>query len=154
MLNLLGWMLSLALMAAVIFTNYPLVQLNSSNNPMEFGLYDALSRVFWSIALCYIIFACVQGSGGPINSLLSNPLWQPISRLCYSIYLLHFPVILLVTATMKTSPFSTELNAFHSFIGNYVLTVFVSIVATLAFESPILTIEKLIFGSNKKTGSD
>lgn len=147
MLNLLGWILSFALMIAVIFTNYPLVQLNSKNIPLEFGLYDALSRIFWSISLCYIIFSCINNSGGPVNSFLSHRLWQPISRLCYSIYLLHFPVILLIHVSMKTTPYFNELDAYHAFIGNYVLTVFISIIATLAFESPILTIEKIIFRS-------
>lgn len=37
-----------------------------------------------------------------------------------------------------------------SFCGNYILTVFVAIVATLAFESPIVTIEKMIFAPAKK----
>lgn len=32
------------------------------------------------------------------------------------------------------------------FLGHFILSVFVSIVATLAFESPIIAIEKLIFG--------
>lgn len=32
------------------------------------------------------------------------------------------------------------------FLGHFVVTVFVSIVATLAFESPIIAIEKVIFG--------
>lgn len=35
---------------------------------------------------------------------------------------------------------------FHTFIGNFVVTVFISIFASLAFESPIIILEKLIFG--------
>lgn len=38
---------------------------------------------------------------------------------------------------------------FLTFIGNYVVTVFVSVVATLAFESPIIIIEKLIFAPKR-----
>lgn len=33
------------------------------------------------------------------------------------------------------------------------LTVLVAIIATLAFESPIVVIEKVIFGSGKKSGN-
>lgn len=39
---------------------------------------------------------------------------------------------------------------FQAFIGNYVIAVFVSIIATLLFESPIFIIEKMIFGPKKK----
>lgn len=144
----------MALMAGVIFANYPLIQLDSKATAIEYGLYDASGRVIWSIALCYIIFACVQNSGGPINWFLSHPLWQPFSRLCYSIYLLHFPVVMVTMASMKTSPYFSELIAFHAFIGNYTLTVFVSLIATLAFESPIVIIEKLIFDPKKKPESN
>lgn len=158
-------------MATVILANYPLAQLDSKATPLHYGLYDAFGRVGWAIALCYIIFACIHNYGGPINWLLAFPLWQPLSRISYAIYLLHFPVILVTMATMKTSLYFSELNAvsfvqfeyfivftitiflylqFHAFIGNYFITVFVSIVATLAFESPIITIENLLFDSKKK----
>lgn len=36
------------------------------------------------------------------------------------------------------------------FIGNYVITVLVSLFACLAFESPIVIIEKAIFGRNRQ----
>ncbi|XP_055304070.1 nose resistant to fluoxetine protein 6-like isoform X2 [Sitodiplosis mosellana] len=149
-LNFFAWTVSLALMAGVIFTNYPLVQVDSTANSLDYGLYDALSRVAWSIALIFIIFSCVHNSGGPVNWFLSHPLWQPISRLCYSIYLLHFPCVMVVMSSMKASPYFSELIAFHAFIGNYMLTVFVAAIATLAFESPIIIIEKLIFDQKKK----
>lgn len=48
---------------------------------------------------------------------------------------------------MKTAPYFSELIAFHGFIGSYIITVFVSLIASLAFESPIVVIEKLIFNA-------
>lgn len=150
MFNLFAWTLSLTIMAAVIFGNYPLIQLDSTATPITYGLYDALSRILWSIALCYIIFACVHNSGGPVNWFLSHPLWQPFSRICYAVYILHFTVVLIMAATLKTSPYFSELSAFHTFIGNYILVVCIAIVATLAFESPIVVIEKILFSPQKK----
>lgn len=148
--NVFAWVLSIGVMIAVVVVNYPLVQMDSKIDAIYYGLYDALSRVFWAIALCYIIFACVHNSGGPVNWFLSHQLWQPISRICYAIYLLHFPVLLVIVASMKTAPYFNELIAFHTFLGSYVLTVFVSIIASLAFESPIVVIEKILFSPKKK----
>lgn len=110
-MNLFAWIVSLALMLVVIFANYPLLQPNRQSTALEHGLYDSLSRVAWASALCYIIFACVHGYGGPVNWFLSHPLWQPLSRLCYSIYLLHFPIVLVIQATMKTTPYFSEVSA-------------------------------------------
>lgn len=53
-------------------------------------------------------------------------------------------------ATIKTPPYFSELSAFHSFIGNYVLTVIVSIVAMLAFETPFVKLDRFMFRSEKK----
>lgn len=78
--------------------------------------YDALSRVVWSIALCYIIFACIHKKGGPINSILAHPLWQPLSRICYSIYLMHFFVIRMTMASTKSPFYFSELNAVSCFL--------------------------------------
>lgn len=58
---------------------------------------------------------------------------------------------MVTAASMKASPYFSEYIAYHAFIGNYVLTVIVATIATLAFESPIVIIEKVIFGSKKKS---
>ncbi|XP_031623576.1 nose resistant to fluoxetine protein 6-like [Contarinia nasturtii] len=150
MINICGWALSLVAMILVIFINHPLQQQDNKFSPLIYGLYDAFSRIVWSIALCYIIFACVHGSGSIVNRFLSHPLWQPLSRMSYSIYLLHFVVIGNVMGTQRTPPYFTETAAFNTFIVNYVMTIFVSIIGTLTFESPIIVFEKILFNSSKK----
>lgn len=150
LLNLFAWALSLLVMVTVIFINYPLVQMDSKIDPIYYGFYDGLSRILWSIALCYIIFACVHNSGGLVNWFLSHPLWQPLGRLSYATYLVHFPIITLLMVTTKTSIYFSELIAFHGFIGNYVLALGVALIVTLTFKSPIIILEKLLFKSKKQ----
>lgn len=103
-INLVGWIVTFALIATVIFANYPLVQRDIKTSSIDHALYDSLSRVAWALALSYIIFACVHGYGGPVNWFLSLSFWQPLSRLSYAIYMLHFHVIFIVMASAK-SPF-------------------------------------------------
>lgn len=134
-----------------IFANYPLQQLTSESTPLDHGLYDALSRVAWSAGVCYIIFACVQNAGGPVNTILSHPLWQPFSKLGYTIYMVHFSVVMITMATIKAPPHISELSAFIFFIGNYVLSVFVGIVAMLAFETPFVKLDKYMFSSGRRS---
>ncbi|XP_031616894.1 nose resistant to fluoxetine protein 6-like [Contarinia nasturtii] len=143
MLNACFWTLSLTTMIVTIFINYPLQQLDENNriSPFVYGLYDALSRIAWSITLCYIIFACDNGYGGVINRFLSHPFWLPLSRISYAIYMLHNYVIGIVINT-PTSQYFSETEAYKMFIVVYVVTIFVSIIGTLAFETPINVIEK------------
>lgn len=151
MFNLLAWAASLGTMGAVICLTYPLEQLDSKYRPIHYGLYDGLSRVGWSIALCYIVFACVHyNAGGPVNRFLSHPLWQPLSRLCYSIYLVHVPVIIAMAAAMKTPHYFTPLSLLQNILLTYIVTVLVSAIAALIFESPTVAIEKWIFSGTVK----
>lgn len=48
-----------------------------------------------------IIHACITGHGGPVNSFLSLPMWRPLSRLTYAIYLIHMPIMMLTTGSLK-----------------------------------------------------
>lgn len=98
-------------------------QMDSKATSLVYGLYDAFSRVTWSIALCYI-FACVHGYGGPVNWFLAHPLWQPISRLSYSIYLLHFMVIMVLMLPMEAPGYFTELSAVsYGFCKTFILNL-------------------------------
>lgn len=50
-----------------------------------------------------------------------------------------------MAATMKTPFYFTHLSLLQNIILTYILTVLISAIAALIFESPFLMIEKLIF---------
>lgn len=75
------------------------------------ALYDGTSRVLWATSIGWIIFACVHGYSGPINSFLSLRHWQPISRLSYCIFVLHEIVLRIQSGAMKSSTYFNEYNA-------------------------------------------
>lgn len=143
-LNLCAWTLSLALMVHTVLGFHPFYPFSSTNSTsFEYGLYSAYSHIFWTIPLCYIIFACSHNSGGAINRFLSHPFWQTISNLSYAIFLVHHPIVLLTAASIKTLPYFNEITFIRSVIGNVGLSILVAIPLTLAFDSPIDTIVKL-----------
>lgn len=57
------------------------------------GQYLLRNRALWSICVGYAIFACVNGQGGIVNRILSHPLWQPLSRLSFNVYLVQLGLI-------------------------------------------------------------
>lgn len=54
-------------------------------------------RIIWSLALCYIIFACAFGFGGVVNRFLSKPVWHPLSRLSFVAFLIEGMVMTVVS---------------------------------------------------------
>lgn len=138
-------------MAIALFAHHPFYQAtNVKTTALQYGLYDAFNHVIWSAPICYIIYACAHNYGGAINWFLSHPAWQPFSRISYAVYLVHYPVSYLVSASVKSLPYFNEITLIQSIMGNTGLSILVAIPATLAFDSPIDTIDKLIFSYGQR----
>lgn len=161
-------------MFIILCLNHSFAQPDSEYGSLDYALFDSLSRIIWAIALCYIIFACAHNYGGPVTWLLAHPLWQPISRLSYSMYLTHFFIIRMTIASVMVSNYFSDWIAvsfattfliktniypkeflfnfqLQSFIVNFTFTVLISTVLTLAIESRISKIKELIFTPKTKT---
>jgi peptidoglycan/LPS O-acetylase OafA/YrhL len=143
----LSWVLSLLVLTGIVFAH-------SSFNAgqytvLEGALFNSFSRVCWSGALCVVILLCVNGYGGVVNSFLSSNVFTVLIRLNYNVYLLHLLVIGEVVGQGRTPIHFSNLVGFHSFWGNYAFSLGAAVVWTLAFESPVLVIEKIVFGQSK-----
>ena len=97
----LGWTFSTAICLSTVFGLYPYWPTDFScltekcYSPAASVLWASFGRLAWSLGVSWIIFACINGSGGFINDFLSWPLFSPLSRLTYAIYLIHMHIIFL-----------------------------------------------------------
>ncbi|KAJ9594766.1 hypothetical protein L9F63_013926 [Diploptera punctata] len=103
-----GWTYSTVACTAVIHWIYPLQQVNHEYNVIEHSLYLSLSHPLWASGISWIIFACISGYGGFINTLLTWKAMIPLSHLTYCVYLLHFVVLCVVMANTKTSGYVND----------------------------------------------
>lgn len=140
-------MCSLVTMIIVVVLPFKLEQIDSPATPLDRGLYDAFGRVAWSIAISYIIFACSHNAGGSINRFLSHRFWQPACRISYAIYLTNLLILFVTMGAEKSAYDFNEVLMWKNFYFNLIVIIFVSIIATIAFEMPFVNIEKAIFDS-------
>jgi peptidoglycan/LPS O-acetylase OafA/YrhL len=85
-ISYVSWIVAIALLYNVFYNNEPFKLFGSNRHA-----YDATYRPFWSLAICYIVFACHQHqTGGFIRWFLSLNLWQPLSKMGLSIYIFHY----------------------------------------------------------------
>nr|CAI5818215.1 unnamed protein product [Callosobruchus analis] len=108
---------------------------------LETSLFNTLTRPAWSIALCGVIFLCVTGYGDAVNSLLSKPIFTILIRINYNVYLTHVIALVSTYGSFKTPYFGEAYRVLVDFWSVYVLTLFIALIWTLAFESPFIAIE-------------
>ncbi|XP_046738162.1 nose resistant to fluoxetine protein 6-like [Diprion similis] len=109
-------------------------------------------RPCWSIAIAWIIYACTQGYGGPVNRFLSAPFFRPLSRLSYSIYLLHFSIQSQRNAVARTPVSFSNSLIIYEYLIDLALSIVAAFVFTLFFESPFVVLAKIF--DNPKSESN
>ncbi|XP_045478918.1 nose resistant to fluoxetine protein 6-like isoform X2 [Harmonia axyridis] len=107
------------------------------------SLHIALIRQYWAMGISWIMVACISGYGGPVNWFLSLPIYQVLNRFTYSVYIVHYMIITLWFASMKSPIYFSDWMMGYFFWGNLCFTSIVSYFWVLAFESPIIILEKI-----------
>ncbi|XP_069691572.1 nose resistant to fluoxetine protein 6-like [Periplaneta americana] len=145
-----GWLLTIIASVIVYSSIYPFLQKDHKYDALQAAFYYALARPVWSICVAWIIFACVSGYGGIANTILSWKVWRPLGRLTFAMYVFHYQIIFARLARTKTPVYQSPSGKAGECVQNLVLTVLVAIVMTLAIESPIVQIEKLLFPKDRR----
>jgi hypothetical protein len=90
------------------------------------AIHIALVRPIWSLAVSWVILACTNDYGGekkktkkakptklfsgPINWVLSLPIYQVLNRFTYSIYLSHLTIFYMITFAKKRPDYFSSFN--------------------------------------------
>lgn len=145
-----GWIFAMTANLGILFAMLP-VNAGYHLPDALAGIYSATSRVIWALSLGWVTFACSAGKGGILGSLLSSRIWLPWSRLTYSAYLIH-PIVMAVFYGSRQTTFEfSHFLMFYVALGNLVLTYVISLLLCVVFESPIVSLEKLL--TNGRTRS-
>nr|KAG5705740.1 hypothetical protein BaRGS_027399 [Batillaria attramentaria] len=115
------------------------------------AFYNAVNRQVWALCVSWVVVACVTGNGGFVNTILSWRALIPLSRLTYCVYLMHIMMMeLYCTILLFTVLHDATLTVVSFFLTMLVLTYMGAMVASLAFEAPMMALEKVIFARKKR----
>jgi peptidoglycan/LPS O-acetylase OafA/YrhL len=90
------------------------------------AFYIALVRPVWCLAISWVILACTNDYGGdkkktkkskptkllsgPINWVLSLPIYQVLNRFTYTVYLTHVTILYMITYDKKHPGYFSNIN--------------------------------------------
>ncbi|KAJ2950206.1 hypothetical protein O0L34_g11568 [Tuta absoluta] len=149
-LTVLGlWIFIIGCSAVGIFAGHPAKSFDWDNQIVD-SLINSFSRVIWSAGMGVMIVFCVHGYGGPLDWFLSLDFWKLPSRLSYGMYLFHFQIMFVTSASALAPVYFTEMRAMYRFVAEFTLAMVVSFVATVFIDSPFSIIFKQFLGGGPR----
>ncbi|ESP03045.1 hypothetical protein LOTGIDRAFT_230482 [Lottia gigantea] len=106
--------------------------------------FQTLFRLVWALVLFWLIFVCVHGYGGFVNTILSWGAWIPLSRLTYAAYLIHLIVMASFTGNMRGFGYTNGFYIMNNYIGIFAITYAASFIISVVVEAPFLALEKVM----------
>ncbi|XP_060083287.1 O-acyltransferase like protein-like [Ylistrum balloti] len=146
MIGFAGWTIATAVALTLKYSIYSFNREGGEPwTKLQNAFYEAFDRPVWAMCVAWVVFACHNNMGGPVNSLLSWKGFVPLSRLTFSCYLIH-PVVMLVHGFSRRALFYvTDYNMVHLFLGNLTVSFMSAFLLTVTIESPFIALEKLMF---------
>ncbi|XP_045202111.2 nose resistant to fluoxetine protein 6-like [Mercenaria mercenaria] len=150
LLNIVGWLVATGVALLVLYGLYtpdgsPKLGVDTS------ALYNATFRTAWGMCVAWVIFACASGYGGPVNKLLSWRAIIPLSRLTYCAYLVHPLVLYTYYSSRRSLMRWYDLELIYLFLGHLCVSYAAAFIISLAFESPMMGLEKVMLGRKKNS---
>nr|XP_008192686.2 PREDICTED: nose resistant to fluoxetine protein 6-like [Tribolium castaneum]XP_015835054.1 PREDICTED: nose resistant to fluoxetine protein 6-like [Tribolium castaneum] len=140
------WVVCIGVMLACILGGHNTLR-SEQYNRWGNSIHIALVRPVWSLAISWIIFACTADYGGPINWILSLPVYQVLNKFTYSMYLVHVVVLSVVIGKRKYPDHFSQLNMWYEYAGTVCFSAVFAIILVFMAEYPTIAIEKCLLES-------
>ncbi|CAI2354036.1 unnamed protein product [Caenorhabditis sp. 36 PRJEB53466] len=140
-----GWIIAFVIAAFCLFSTYDYDK-GSHWSTFTRGTFYNFHRLGWAVFIVWVVSANHMGWGGPINSFMSHPIWQPFGRLSYCAYIVHW-LILFYYLNVGGHPLHYY-SAWETFTYISVPATFFSFIFAFfwscLFEVPTLKLEKML----------
>lgn len=137
-----GWSISTMIVIWTMVSQYHIVKKDYVFDIVSLSNFVVISQLLWTLAQCWIIFACYTNNGGAVNKFLSHRWFVVFSKISYSFYLIQFIFFFYEVGTIRYPDIfylSKIINCTE-----IVLLTLSSIVLTLIFDIPMQEIKKYI----------
>ncbi|XP_044739778.1 nose resistant to fluoxetine protein 6-like [Chrysoperla carnea] len=138
------WLLTAVAMVYIVFGLYPALRDDFQYSRLFSSIFTGFHRNVWTLGLCWIVFACIHGYGGPVNWFLSLPVFQFFGKITYALYLLHDPKQNYVSGVSRVPFIFQDFTILQSYFSTLCLSTLFSIVWVLCFETPFGVIDGVI----------
>ncbi|KAI0224159.1 O-acyltransferase like protein [Lamellibrachia satsuma] len=144
-LVVLGWLVGSVLCLVAVYGNYQF----DNKSLVEYRAYMSTLADVFTLGMAWLVFACCTGYGGFVNRFLSWNFFIPLSRLTYTLYLIHPLIIYAYTYGRMQLIYVQYSTVVILFCAYWLLGNMAAFAMSLAFELPFIDLEKIIFSGQR-----
>ncbi|KAF9408650.1 hypothetical protein HW555_011740 [Spodoptera exigua] len=149
--SVIGVAVSFIIMSVTMSLGYILMQ--RGRFPIEASIIAATNRIFWAAAICCIIGMCEYGTVPIVSNILKWPVFTPLSRLSYGIYMTHSLVIQRYKLAQRSPHIFDMFCLVYDGMGILAMSIGLSYAMWLFVEAPLINITNHLF-FNKSNGKE
>lgn len=115
-------------------------------NRLEAAFYGGLHRASWGLGAAWVMYACATGRGGFVNKILAWPVFYPLGRLSFAVYMVH---ILLMACNAILSRVDIDQQPFlqaQMYVSQCVMSYVLGTILYLFVECPVAGLDNAFFG--------
>jgi peptidoglycan/LPS O-acetylase OafA/YrhL len=147
------WMVAMAAGMAVVYGIYGYINDVDMMDENIAAFYNAMARPTFAACVAWMIIACVTGNGGPIARFLDWSFWSPLSRLTYSLYLVHVLVIYWYLAVQESPMHFSYVHYVYFYFGTVMIALGFAYLVSLLVEWPMIGLLRIAFPKAKRSPS-
>ncbi|CAK8682098.1 unnamed protein product [Clavelina lepadiformis] len=145
----LGWLASAGSSFAIIFGLYPQISTDADLDTGLATIYNTFDRPVYGLCLSWMIIACTSGYGGPVTKFLNWKIFNPLSRLTYSAYLIHFLVLMWYMFNRNNMIHCQTIDFIFIYIGTFLVALILAFLLCLTIEWPTMELAKVLLPSKR-----
>jgi len=150
-LSLFIWLVATGCGMAVVYGIYYQISTTGFMDANMAAFYNAMARPTFALCVSWVIVACITGNAGPITTFLNWTLWTPISRLTYTLYLVHVLVIYWYMAVQESPMHFSYVHYVYFYFGTLMTSLACAYVISLLVEWPMIGILRVMFPNARRT---
>ncbi|KAK5986399.1 Acyltransferase [Trichostrongylus colubriformis] len=142
-----GWIVAASVAVLSVYGPHEYIKGHDDWSVFVRASYNNFSRIGWSLAVSWVIVANHLGWGGLISKFMDHPIWQPLGRLSYCAYIVHFYIIQYIFNLDDRPAHYVSIWQTYVYRGIpvIVLSYMLAFVWSCLFEVPTTKLEKMLF---------
>ncbi|KAH7638651.1 acyltransferase-like protein [Dermatophagoides farinae] len=146
-IRLILWWAAIILALVIPFSTYPFIQMEYiPDSSLIAILYTGIKRFFWIFAIGWIVYAsCTETDKNIVSRFLSAKIFQPFSRLTFSIYLTQSLVVWYYSYQSRELHTISHYNSIFRIGGHTLFSLTFGYILYVLFEAPSVNLCKMAF---------